>query len=97
MKLLFCPYCGDVFSLNKVKKICSCRRSSGQYEEDGINAVYSGSAVPIGFNNASFLTALAIQPKEGKGEEFTAFIIPEKCETFIKLEYDRPNEPLEDK
>jgi hypothetical protein len=38
--------------------------------------------VPLGFANGSLVKALHNQPKEGWGENFSAFVIPEICDTF---------------
>lgn len=83
MKLLLCNNCGDVFNLKKQTKSCGCGQTTGCYS-DNLNATYSGKdAVPLGFANFSFRTAIDFQPENGKGEEFTAFVIPKKCDSFI--------------
>jgi len=52
---------------------------------DGLQASYSGFAVPLGIDNPSLIAALKKQPEDGQGEEFTAFVIPKKCLTFKQL------------
>lgn len=82
MKLIFCKECCSVFSLSFDKKTCDCEKSWGQYERDGLNAKYGGEAIPLGFANNSFRTALNNQPKSGMGKDFSAFVIPAECSTF---------------
>ena len=94
MKLLFCTKCTSVFNLTTKPKTCECGESSGHYT-DNLNAVHTGPSIPIGFANTSFLQAIKIQNLlnkiEGdnpdvccKGEEFTAFTIPEWAQTIKK-------------
>lgn len=81
MKLLFCPACEDVLKLIETRRTCRCGASYGYYHEDGLNATIGGKAVPIGFDNGSFLVAYFGRPIEGrKGSRFTAFVIPHYCE-----------------
>lgn len=88
MKLLKCPHCSDIFNLTLTEKSCSCGKTKGKYSQDGINAIVSPSSVAIGFQNSSFLRALDRQPVAGMGEEFTAFIIPRRCETIHYHHFD---------
>ena len=86
MKLLFCTECCDVFSLKQEQvKSCSCGLSSGKYIDE-VNATYTGKGVPLGFVNMQFIHAIKYQPKKGMGKVFTAFVISEDCETFVKEE-----------
>ena len=86
MKLLFCKDCADIFRLYvDHPKTCHCGKTTGQYEEDGLHAWYSGPAIPLGFANPSFLTAICNQPDEGWGREFTAFVIQKDCDTFKQM------------
>jgi len=83
VKLLFCPVCQDVIKLGKDKKrFCECGESAGHYLEDGINANIYGRAIPIGFQNKSFVDALHYRPEDGWGEKFKAFVIPRECDTI---------------
>jgi hypothetical protein len=83
MKLIFCPKCQDVFKLIAEKvRHCECGHVWGFYAEDGLNAEISAEAVPLGFANTSFAYAMAYRPKSGSGKEFTAFVIPEECDTI---------------
>jgi len=103
MKLLFCPYCNDVFKLTKNLKPCQCGKNYGRYI-DNINAEVSGDCVVLGFDNKSLVQALRIYIKtpEGvevqgeyfdrKGPDFTAFVIPENVPTVKR---NRPNAWLE--
>jgi len=49
---------------------------------DGLNAVYYGPAIPLGFANLSFRKALRSQPEFGKGTDYKAFVIPKVCPTM---------------
>tara|TARA_R110001583_G_scaffold1210_1_gene10103 strand:- start:280 stop:591 length:312 start_codon:yes stop_codon:yes gene_type:complete len=95
MKLLFCKECTAVFSLSYKEKSCDCGKTKGRYR-DQMNVVYQGPAMPIGFNNSSFMSTVAIQSllelKEKdnpdvccKGEEFTAFTIPAWAKSITKI------------
>lgn len=82
MKLLYCNNCQDVFRLHKTTRTCHCGSTGGHYKSDGLNAIYYGPAVPLGFTNTSFVAAIRNQPEWGKGEPFTAFVIPKVCPTM---------------
>lgn len=90
-----CTNCNDIFNLKHKTKKCSCGKTEGQYI-DNLNAIYSGPAFPIGFNNSSFIKAYHRQNSmntkkrnsknaSGGGEEFIAFIIPEWADTLKKI------------
>lgn len=84
MKLLMCLNCNDVFSLDMYEKSCRCGRSKGKYINQQL-AEYTGEfTMPLGFSNSSLIQAIKDQPNEGLGKEFTAFVVPKKCETFFK-------------
>lgn len=84
MKLLMCLKCYDIFNLDLSEKSCSCGRSKGKYINQQL-AEYTGEcALPIGLSNPSLLQAIKDQPNEGMGKEFTAFVIPKNCKTFLK-------------
>jgi hypothetical protein len=82
MKLILCPYCGDVFSLRFTMKSCGCGHSWGLYHKDGWHATIGRHAIPVGFINTSFRNAVLNQPQTGEGERFTAFVIPKECESI---------------
>jgi hypothetical protein len=82
MKLIICRKCQDIFKLDYKPRTCKCGQSKGKYLQDGINAQYSGPAVPIGFANSSLANAVNNQPEDGMGKEFIAFVIPKHCETM---------------
>ena len=95
MKLLLCKKCTSIFNLSRKPKTCDCGESKGHYTGN-LHAVHSGPSIPIGFNNSSFMQAIrmqgfANQTEKGnpriccKGEEFTAFTIPEWAETIEKV------------
>ena len=89
MKLIFCPYCHDLFRLTHKKKFCECRKSFGKYLDD-ISAEINKNAVPIGIENKSFRRALENRsifdiPKGRGGVRFISFIIPGICDS-VKVE-----------
>ena len=85
MKLIYCPHCEDIRKLSHQMAHCHCGRSFGQYEDRGLNAIYGGDAVPLGFANSSFVDALRNQPEGGMGRCFEAFVIPKQCPTFKQV------------
>ncbi len=79
--MIVCPKCSDVVALREGKKrTCECGQSWGQYT-DNLNALIGGIAIPLGFDNRSFLSALKKRPEYGEGRIFQAFIIPVRCPT----------------
>lgn len=67
---------------------CECGDCGGKYI-DYLNAVYYGEGIPFGFNNSSFVGAIRERPENSvRGKEFTAFTIPEKCETMERVSRD---------
>jgi hypothetical protein len=87
MKLIMCTKCFDIVKCLRTDRTCQCGQSGGKYAEDGLYATYWGSAVPLGFANSSFVRALKNQPFEaGLGERFEAFVIPEICPTFERVD-----------
>ena len=80
MKLFYCPNCEDVVKMTKEVRHCECGSASGFYQDD-LNAIINQNAIPIGFSNRSFIDALVCRPEKGQGKEFSAFVIPEKCNT----------------
>lgn len=86
MKLIHCNKCYDVMALRFESRSCYCGESGGRYEPDGLNAVFWGPALPLGFANASFSDALQNQPEaeERWGRRFEAFVIEKDCATFKK-------------
>jgi len=86
MKLLYCTECRSIFNLTLKEKTCMCGKSKGKYTDE-INAVYSGSAIPIGIDNIAFHEAIARRREVAVwGELFTAFVIPKDCDTFEKTD-----------
>jgi len=85
MKLIYCPKCDDVVKLAQVPRHCKCKKSGGRYLVDSWHAEYWGLAVPLGFANSTLMKAVKNQPKEGQGERFVAFVIPEECPTMRKI------------
>jgi len=87
MKLLFCNTCGDIIQLTKSTRTCQCGSCGGHYKEDGVNAIYYGPAVPIGFINTEFVDSINNQPEYGNGVGFGAFVIPKVCPTMVHVDY----------
>ena len=87
MKLIFCPDCQDVYKpYRDVRKTCQCGYSWGMYDDNGLDLYIGGKAVPIGFDNLSFVMGLKSRPKRGRGTRFVAFIIPENVPTIHFVE-----------
>lgn len=89
MKLFICLECQDVVRLVAKKRKCQCGKCWGKYQDD-IFAVYSGPAIPIGFDNSSLAQAIANQPEDGLGVRFSAFVIPKECGTYQKVKKRKP-------
>jgi hypothetical protein len=87
MKLLYCNTCGDIVKLGMTTRTCQCGSCGGHYREDGVNAIYYGPAVPIGFVNSEFITAIDDQPEYGNGLGFGAFSIPKVCPTMVHIDF----------
>ena len=83
MKLLFCNTCRDIVKLSRTTRTCQCGATGGHYREDGLNAVYYGPAIPLGFANSSFYDAIDSQPEFGDGYRYTSFVIPKVCPTMV--------------
>ena len=84
MKLILCNANQNTIGLiQDEERFCECGKCSGKYTDD-LNAWYKGGefVVPLGFANGSLVKAVYNQPKEGWGEDFSAFVIPESCTTF---------------
>jgi hypothetical protein len=87
MKLLFCNTCRDIVKLSRTTRTCQCGATGGHYREDGLNAVYYGPAIPLGFANSEFHTALDSQPEYGDGYRYTSFVIPKVCPTMVHIDF----------
>ncbi len=82
VKLIFCTDCGDVVKLRQdEKRYCQCNGSWGECT-DFLNAEIGGKAIPLGFDNNSFMKAILKQPESGNGKKFEAFVIPKDCDTI---------------
>lgn len=86
MKLLYCNTCRDVISLSKTTRTCQCGVTGGHYKEDGLHAIYYGPAIPLGFANSEFHTAIEGQPEYGDGYRYTSFVIPKVCPTMVHID-----------
>ena len=86
MKLLYCNTCRDIVKLYRTTRTCQCGATGGHYKQDGLNAVYYGPAIPLGFANGSFHEALDNQPEFGMGTNYNAFVIPKVCPTMVRVD-----------
>jgi len=68
--------------LSRTTRTCQCGATGGHYKEDGLNAIYYGPAIPLGFANSEFHKALDGQPEFGMGTVYNAFVIPKVCPTM---------------
>ena len=87
MKLLYCNTCTDIVKLSSTTRTCRCGATGGHYKEDGLNAVYYGPAIPLGFTNGTFIDAIRNQPEYGDGYRYTSFVIPKVCPTMVHVDY----------
>ena len=87
MKLLFCNTCRDIVKLSRTTRTCQCGATGGHYREDGVNAIYYGPAIPLGFANSSFYEAIDGQPEYGEGYRYTSFVIPKVCPTMVHIDF----------
>ena len=87
MKLLFCNTCRDIVKLSRTTRTCQCGATGGHYREDGVNAIYYGPAIPLGFANSEFNKALDSQPEFGDGYRYTSFVIPKVCPTMVHIDF----------
>lgn len=91
MKLMFCFECQDVVKLSTYKvRECECGKIKAKYEinGDGFFHAKDDRYLLLGFANDSFQGAVqkAYDTIESMGVEFTAFVIPEPCDTFTRLD-----------
>ena len=93
MKLLFCTKCQDmvVVKQKEVRK-CLCGNAQGMYIDE-LNAVFTAkdnTYYMMGFANYSVQKAISDYENygspDGMGLNFTAFVIPEPCPTFRRVE-----------
>ena len=85
MKLIYCKECGDIVRLRGELRGCWCGGSTGRYI--GVfQAEIGGSAIPLGFDSLDFFVAIEERPEKGLGKGFTAFVIPEECETVEEVD-----------
>jgi hypothetical protein len=57
MKLVFCPYCSDVFKLDYDMRQCKCGKVKGRYK-DNVNAEVSKDAISLAIGNGALLQAI---------------------------------------
>lgn len=78
MKLIFCPYCGDVVRLKKSVRYCECNKVHGNYIGDTLESEISKDAVLIAFSNKSFIEAVKTNPVNITSSPFQAFVLPKE-------------------
>lgn len=65
---------------------CACGKASGRYLDER-RAQYSGTAVPIGIDNRTLLSALSHRHLESaRGYRFEAFVIPPNSFTTKRVQ-----------
>ena len=94
MKLFLCRKCTDIIRITKEVKSCECGECSGYYEEDGLNAVFSGkNCVPLAIDNNALIKAVQMadienkhqkQPTACKGVDFKSFVMLNCVESISK-------------
>lgn len=92
MKLIFCTECQTTLTLRPGKvRACECGNVKGTYVND-LDAHFVAKTERyflIGYANSSFQQAIfdcnRFSEPGGRGTEFTAFVIPQPCPTFIKV------------
>lgn len=92
MKLLICTDCQSVVSLTQDHaRSCECGNVKGMYIDE-LNARFrsiNDCYLMVGFANYTVQKAIQDYRKhgspDGMGLNFTAFIIPEPCKTFIQV------------
>lgn len=86
MKLILCKNCQDIVRpYPNETRFCKCGDVMVKClnELDIIVKATEEWVLPIGFNNTSFVRAVASQPEYGMGKDFTAFVIPKKCSSIV--------------
>jgi hypothetical protein len=63
VKLIYCPYCEDLFRLTLKPRRCDCSRVGGYYLSER-EAVVSGRAISVAFGNGSFQQAVSALGRE---------------------------------
>lgn len=85
MKLILCNQCNDLLRLTYDIRNCKCGASSFVYI-DHLNAIYSGPCIPLGIDNESLSKAVHRRDTVLHNNSFTAFVVSDDSETFIKVE-----------
>lgn len=84
MKLLLCPRCQDIKKLWNFIQECKCGKSWGRYR-NGIDAIYGGDAILLGFDNDSLVKAVKLHLRNKGNHTFKAFTIPENAKTITRI------------
>lgn len=59
MKLLYCPYCNDVFQLRVgTVRTCECGECKGKYDDNAATAVTNGKGIDVAIGNGSLADAV---------------------------------------
>lgn len=59
MKLIYCPFCLDIFNLSFKRKTCSCGKCYGEYVNN-VQAQVSADSISLGLGNGAFNKAILI-------------------------------------
>ena len=92
MKLIYCLSCdSSVRLVGEESRQCECGDVHGIYKDD-LNAIFvahSENYVLLGYANSTFVKAVKDYKKNGSpdgwGLNFSAFVIPEPCSTFVRV------------
>lgn len=92
MKLLLCTDCQSIFSLTQHHiRSCECGNVKGLYVDE-LNARFrsiNNNYFMMGFANYTVQKAISeycrFGSPDGMGLNFTAFVIPEPCSTFVRM------------
>lgn len=92
MKLFYCMECQDLVKLVTTHtRSCECGQIKGIYI-DNLNAKFcskSNNYFLVGFANQTVTDAVnsyfKVGSPDGWGINFSAFVIPEPCETFVRV------------
>lgn len=93
MKLIYCPYCGDMFKLRlQNMKTCECGKVKGRYIDNSLAEV-SEEAISVAIGNGSFNQAVGMMKYVQK---HSGIMNPDRqtyiAEANIEYAWVRPND-----
>ncbi len=86
MKLIYCKKCRDVRKLDYAVTVCKCGASKGWRERDGLRVTLQGEAVPLGFHEPAFTSAIRDYPEAVLAGNFPAYVVSKDCPDVTKLD-----------